>query len=341
MNLPATLSSILGKPRHPRGLKVLFILATLIMSSISVCRAAPDSLPKQTPSVPRGEPVLRLEAKGVFDKTSVRTGDTVTYRLRISWNDIPAGVMLLPREELRIEGLRPAGSDVVQTKVVSETTVTNQTDFTHIFIALAPGTARVLPHTVRYRNGLTGRDEEVGVPGVSLTITAVPDFLWGRPGGNAIWIAALLSLLLVVLLAGWILKRRRPHKLVAVANSDPASHTKDSVTRSALATLRDRYDSADGRVWLTDAERLCIEWLCHQLAIAHPAHVRFEAALDQYLDRHPGLSPAVRASWTTLRDQFHEARYAGVGLEPHQRIELCRHLKICLLPVGHQGDQPT
>src|SRR5690606_35017121 len=69
--------------------------------------------------VPRSEPVLRLQADGAFETApdqTVRVGDTVVYRLRVSWNDIPAAVRLGPRTALEAPGFSVASTAVVHAR---------------------------------------------------------------------------------------------------------------------------------------------------------------------------------------------------------------------------------
>jgi hypothetical protein len=284
--------------------------------------------------VPRSEPVLRLQADGAFETApdqTVRVGDTVVYRLRVSWNDIPAAVRLGPRTALEAPGFSVASTAVVHARTSRSGSLTGgdepvvRTDYIYRLVPRETGIARVSPFVVRYHNGLTGRDEEISVPGASLTVS--PPFvpLHRRTPVLILLGAAALLVLAVAMILIVRTRRAAPPPLPADA---PRS---DAPEAAALTALRARCDAADSRLWMAEAERVCIAWLCRKLGVTHPDHVRFEAALDRYLERNPALSLAARNSWTTLRELFHENRYARVRHEPHELHETCRLLKTCLL----------
>ncbi len=293
--------------------------------------------------VPRAEPVLRLRAEGAFELApdrTVRVGDTVVYRLRVSWNEVPAAVRLGPRATLEAPGFFVASSSVVHARASRSGALTGgdepavRTDYIYRLVPREAGVARVSPFVVRYHNGLTGRDEEVSVPGATLTVS--PPFipLHQRMSILVLLGAAALAAFAVSLV---LLVRKRRAAPDAALPAPPS----DVPEAAALTALRARCDAADSRLWMADAERLCIAWLCRKLGVTHPDHVRFEAALDRYLDRNPALSLAARNGWTTLRELFHENRYAGVRHEPHELHETCSLLKACLLIDPRDAENPT
>jgi hypothetical protein len=282
------------------------------------------------------EPVLRLRAEAGFNVDKARVGDTVLYRLRIVWNDIPAGVMLNPRERLAAHGLNPAGRSVTHIRSTVNGQVTNQTEYAYAFVARDAGMAHVAPYRLRYLNGLSGREEEVAVPRATLTVNPAPwsgltRFMthWGVMGGA----------LGVVGLAIWVGVCRRRGRLAAQASAKAGTPGLQSLPArpedEAIKALRARCDTADARVWMRDAERLCVGWLCARLRITRTENVRFEAALDQYLNRTPGLAPAIVDGWTKLRDLFHESRYGGPRREAYELHATCLTLKTCLLLDDH------
>lgn len=277
-------------------------------------------------SVRADEPVLRLEARGAFDTPTARVGDTVAYRLRVEWNEVPAAVMLLTREDLEIPGMTAAGTSTRHSKTAAGGLLTSAAEFTYRFVAREPGTARVEPFRFRYHNGLTGREEDVPVTGATLEITPVPATLARRFAGVAAGGLLLLGAAACVLL----LARRRT---LAARNGAPAAET--AALESLRRRCRDRED-VDAAAWTADAERLCTRHLCRRLGIANPANVRFEAALDRYLDRRPAPPPDEAFAWSTLRGFFHDARLAA-RRDARDLREACRHLETCL---QNQGEPP-
>lgn len=281
-------------------------------------------------------PELRLSASGAFDAASAHAGDTVRYRVRVEWEDVPAAVMLLPMDRLETPGFLPAGGSVLHRKTITGGKSLNVTEYAYLLVAREAGTARVAPFALRYRNGLTGRDESVNVPGAALEIAPARAPLARRP---LVWILAVLAFLS---LAGFGLRAlRRARKSRLGPRAEPPSPA-ESPLDAEIAALRKRCETADARAWAADAERLCTRFLCERLGVTRPENVRFEAALDQYLARRRGIGPGAEESWAALRELFHEARYAGGRREPHALLEACRHLKTCLHPSeGIPHDQPV
>lgn len=279
------------------------------------------------------DPALRLVARGSFDVPAARVGDTVQYRLRVEWRDVPAAVMLLPQSELESPGLRPAGRSATH-RVRSGGTAAgeglNVTEYLYLLVARDAGTARVAPFALRYHNGLNGREESVNVPGTMLKIS--PALV---PFTQRTSVRALAVLIAAAVLAAGLrsaLKRRRKR-----TERSAAAKPESSPFLSEIDALRTRCETADSRAWLTDAERLCTGYLCRRLGVPRTEHVRFEAALDRYLERNQTLPPVAAESWVKLRDLFHEARYAGRRREPHELREACHRMKHCL---QYQGE-PT
>ncbi len=316
---------------------------TCLLAVLAIATAAQDV-------IPRPEPVLRIQAEGTFEpdgNRTVRVGDTVTYRLRISWNEIPAAVRLSPRATLEAPGFIVAGSSVVHARSSRAGALTGagepagRTDYIYRLVPREAGVARVAPFVVRYHNGLTGREEELNVPAASVRVSPASKPFFQRPstlGGLAVLALIALGSVLAVLVGK---RRGRARALSPSPVSSPSSAGAATPEAAALAALRARCDAADSRVWMADAERLCISWLCRRLRVGNPDHVRFEAALDRYLDRQPALSLAARSGWTTLRELFHETRYGGVRREPHELHETCGLLRTCLLIDPQDADNQT
>lgn len=304
-----------------RGFLTASCLAAVFLLPGSGRADAPASAP---------EPALRLSAQGPFDAATARAGDTVTYRLRVEWEDVPAAVMLLPLDRLETPGFEAAGSSVSHRKTVSGGRNRNVTEYAFALVPREPGTARVAPFELRYRNGLTGRDEAVNVPGAAIDVAPAR-----APLLRSAFLLVLAGLAAAALLAFGLPRLRRARRKAPEA---PAETPFDA----ELALLRKRCDSAEVRAWAADAERLCTLFLCRRLGIARPANVRFEAALDQYLSRPREVGPLESAGWAALRELFHEARYAGPRRDPDALAEACRHLKNCLNPSeGTEHGQPV
>lgn len=312
------------------------------MTAFAVAAPAPGALPAAHAFA--REPVLRIRAQASFDTIprDVRAGDTVTYRLRVEWNEFPAAVMLVPRETLDAPGFTRAGSAVEHARAGARGEWVNRTDFVYALVPREAGTARVAAFTLRYHNGLTGREEELNVPAATLPVLpARGAWLRGLASPAPAWLAgALAFVVLAVVLVLYALRTRKgPHKHPKASLSTPTPSPAPSPEAIAIERLRARCDAADGAVWMRDAERLCIDWLSRRIGVTNSDHVRFDAALEQYLQRHPGLSLAARRSWTTLRDLFHEARYAGAPFESRRLHETCGHLANCLTRNASLGDQ--
>lgn len=325
--------TILAKVSPATGFLSLRSAAGLCLLTALALTTRAETRPEK--AVPGREPVLRIRAEASFDIAGdrrVRVGDTLAYRLRVFWNEIPAAVMLNPREALDAPGFTVAGSSVAHARITVDGEVVNRTDYIYDLVPREAGTARVPAFTVRYHNGLTGREEELGVPAAHVAVSPAPVPLTERTGVPALLALAATILIGLSLLGGLVLTRRRRARKHPKDGLAPRNETPET---AALTALRSRCHAAESRVWIADAERLCISWLCRRIGVTSPDRVRFEAALDQYLERHRGLSLAVRESWTTLRDLFHETRYGGTRREPHELHEICGLLKTCLL-IDHR-----
>src|SRR5690606_24715656 len=138
--------------RAPRALLAgggAAVLAALLPAGAPATHAA---LRSEAPATGRlaplaAEPTLRLTTRGDFDVPAARVGDTVRYRLRVEWTDVPATVMLLPRETLETPGLGAAGLSTLHRKRVDDGVVRNVTEYVYTLVAREAGRARVAPFT--------------------------------------------------------------------------------------------------------------------------------------------------------------------------------------------------
>ena len=294
---------------------------------------------------PRGdEPVLRLEATAAFVDARIRVRDTARYRIRVEWREVPAAVMLLPPPRLEAHGFVAAGRNIVHRKLSGPDGNRNITEITYALVPLEPGSARIAPFALRYHNGLSGREETTNVPGAMLEVVS-------RSAPPLLRAAAWLLVLAVVAFVGFTLWKRRASRrgkgdAPGDAQGEPVADPGGPWARE-LAALRRRCDPerggpADARVWIADAESLCTRVLCARMGVNDPSHVRFEAALERYLARNAARPAAEADAWATLRDLFHEARYAGTSPGTDALRSACRHLNTCLgAAPAPQGDLRT
>jgi hypothetical protein len=308
------------EPMPDRRMKCLDLLAALSLALLAG--------PRPAAAEPAG-PDAGLTARGSFSVPAARAGDTLEYRLRVEWRDVPAALMVLPpRDELKTHGFRVIGQSASHLKTASAGSIRNISEYSYLLVAGSEGRARVAPFLLRYRSDLSGRTgdriESIPVEGSALEIgpARIP-FLKRKPVQGA---AAFLAALMIagLLFAAAKRARRSVPPRAGKAPEDPFARE--------VAELKARCDVADSRAWLRDAEKLCVAYLCRDLGVSRVREVRFEAALDRYLARRPARDPEGEQSWTKLRDLFHEARYAGGRKEPHELRDACRHLKICLAP---------
>jgi len=271
-----------------------------------------------------------LGARGAFTTTGARVGDTIEYRLRVEWRDVPAAIAVLPPgEDLRTQGLTIIGQSAFHRKVASAGAVRNVSEFSYLMVAGEAGPGRVAPFLLRYRNGLANRTDDrvetVPVEGSTLEIgPARPS--WMKPEGMRLWLSGAAAF--AVLLALGLLGLRRMRSSAAAQRKHPSAQPVENAFTREAEELRRRSDTADSRLWLRDAEKLCVAYLCRHIGIGKAQDVRFEAALEQYLTRPH--APDENESWNKLRDLFHEARYAGGRKQPFELRDAARHLKVCL-----------
>lgn len=272
-------------------------------------------------------PDAGLTARGSFSVQRARAGDTLEYRLRVEWRDVPAALMVLPpRDELKTPGFTVIGQSASHRKTASAGSTRNVSEYSYLLVAREEGLGRVAPFLLRYRSGLSDRNgdriESIPVEGSALEIGPAPVPFLERKGVRVG--AAFLAVAMIASLSFAAARRARRARHRGQESGDPFAR--------AVAELKARCDAADSRAWLRDAEQLCVAYLCRDLGVSRVREVRFEAALEQYLARRPARGPEWEQSWTKLRDLFHEARYAGGRKEPHALRDACRHLNICLAP---------
>jgi hypothetical protein len=237
--------------------------------------------------------------------------------------------MVMAPESLETPGFRAAGQSAVHRKIAENGEIRNVTEFTYKLVPKAPGSARVAPLKLRYRTGMSHREEVFYVPGAFLDIgpSAMP--LRNRP-----WFRRLLAagFAVAAALGGhgiWRAIRSRRKKLAASSDRDFAP---------AFRALKGRWETAESRVWLEEAERLCRDFLGHQLGAKATAPARFDDLLDLYLAQSPTKTrgPVEVEDWGRLRDLFRHARYAGGRREPHELRDAYRALKSCLHISGEE-----
>ena len=322
--------------RFLKGPGFLGPLALLLFPGVLLCAT-------EHPPAPGPALNAALTARGTFSVPRARAGDTVEYRLRVEWREVPAAIMVLPPgEELKTPGFTVIGQSALHRKTASAGSIRNVSEFTYLMVARDEGRGRIAPFLLRYRNGLSTQTgdqvETLPVAGATLDIgpARVP-FLQRRLvlGG-----AAFLTFGLILTLSLAAAKRRKRPAAGAALDAE------DAFTRGVEA-LKSRCEAADSRLWLKDAEKLCVAYLCQNLGVGKVRDVRFEAALEQYQARQYQTRPfSVRdperdQSWTKLRDLFHEARYAGGRKDPYELREACRQMKICLAPQLKLNDPPS
>jgi hypothetical protein len=283
----------------------------------------PRSGPPAPDSGLMAEEAVKLSAKGTFAAARAAVGDTIEYLLRVEWKDARVPVVVLPPESLETPGFRIAGQSAAHRKSAQGGTVGNVTEFSYQLVPKAPGNAKVAPLKLRYLTGLSSREEFLYVPGAFLDIVPARVPLYAR-----LWFRILAGLAALTALAfgGWRFTR---------AHSEKRRKAREAATHDfspEVRALRGRWNSADSKTWIEDAEKICAAWLGHQLGSA-PAAGRFDALLDTYLSRQKPAAPEADG-WARLRELFHHARYAGGRKEPHELQDAYRVLKTCLQIPG-------
>ncbi len=264
------------------------------------------------------EESVQVSARGAFLTEHAAVGDTAVYRLLVEWKDTQVPVVVLAPDSLETPGFRIVDQSATHRKTAENGEVRNATEFTYKLMANAPGEAKVSSLKLRYLTGFSNREEALYVPASFINVDPAHVPLWERP-----WLQVLALLVLAGIL-GWSGKRllesaRKRRRL--------ARETKQRGFDPEVRALKGRWNTADSRVWIEDAEKVCIDFLRHNLGINAPGS-RFEILLEQYLSRNPG--PGETEAWNKLRELFHHARYAGGRKEPHELQENYRILKTCL-----------
>jgi hypothetical protein len=264
------------------------------------------------------EESVKLYVKASFLTPRAAVGDTVVYRLRVEWKDTQVPVVVLAPDSLETPGFRIVDQSATHRQSVENGEVQNATEFLYKLMADVPGGARVSSLKLRYLTGFSNREEALYVPASYIDVDPAHVPLWKR-----LWFQILVFLILATALVLWgrrMLRSLREKRRLAQAEKQRGFNPE-------VRALKGRWNTADSRVWIEDAERVCTDFLRHSLGINSPGN-RFETLLEQYLARNPA-SEEVEA-WNKLRELFHHARYAGGRKEPHELQENYRILKTCL-----------
>ncbi|HAO99379.1 MAG TPA: hypothetical protein DCQ83_04985 [Fibrobacteres bacterium] len=277
---------------------------------------APATVDSSTASVAPVEAV-QLSAKGSFQSDHVAVGDTLIYRLLVEWKDERLPVVVLAPENMETPGFKIADQSTAHRKTVENGEVRNTTEFTYKLVPKVPGAAKVSALKLRYLTGFSNREEALYVPASFIDVEPAHVPLWKR------WWFQLIAG--IVILAGLIWGGRRALQ-TAKTNQQKSQATKNRDFSPDVKALRGRWNTADSRVWLEDAEKVCLEYLRHQLGKSAPENPKFELLLEAYLARHSGET----GEWSKLREAFHHARYAGGRKEPYELQDTYRTLKTCL-----------
>ncbi len=289
----------------------------------------PDSNARPLPDSARSEEAVKLSAQGMFATEKAAAGDTVEYRLRVEWKDMQIPVVVLAPESLETPGFHVAGQSATHRKTAENGEVRNVTEFAYKLVPKAPGSARVASLKLRYLTGLSSREEALYVPGAFLDIAPAKIPLRDRGWFRALLLAGFAVAAIMGGLSAWKAAQSKRQRTQNSRNKDFAP---------SFRALKGRWNTAESRAWIEDAERLSCEFLGQQLGAEAPASARFDALLDLYLGQSPTKAngPEEIAGWDRLRDLFRHARYAGGRKEPHELQDAYRVLKTCLHITGEE-----
>lgn len=265
------------------------------------------------------EDQVKLSAKGSFLTDHAAVGDTVNYLLSVEWNDSRVPVVVLAPESLEATGFHIADQSTTHRKSAGNGEIRNATEFQYKLVAKMPGGAKVSALKLRYLTGFSNREEALYVPGVFLDIEPARIPFWKQ-----LWFK-LIALIAAAASMTWGV-RRGLQKARSRRKQAQMKNQRDFAPE--VKTLKGRWNTTESRVWIDDAERVCMEYLRHNLGSNIPDNARFEALLEQYLTRHSDAGEA--EGWKRLRELFRHARYAGGRKEPHELQDTYRTLITCL-----------
>ena len=276
--------------------------------------------PSATNAPPVTEEAIKLSAEGKFAVQQAEVGDTVEYTIHVEWKDLRIPVMVLPPESLETPGFRITGQRTTQRKIANATEILNDMQFLFKLVPKLPGNAKVGSFKLKYITGLSNHEETFLVPSAFLDIYPAHIPFYSR-----FWFQLLACLLfLSALFFGiwkWILTLK--------AGRYRALKAKNRDFTPEILSLKGRWNSADSKTWITDAEKISQAWLMHKLSSPSSSQDRFEDLLSKYLSTVKPPTPEVEG-WDHLKELFHHARYAGGRKDPHELQDAYRTLKTCL-----------
>jgi hypothetical protein len=256
-------------------------------------------------------------------------GDTLEYRIEVTWQDSRIPVLVLAPDSVDFSGLTLIDQSTHHEKSAMAGKVENRTVFSYSLLPQQVGMAKAAALKVRYTSALTGIEEAVFAPAAQVEVLPAR-FAFLRSTG----FIALCVVLILGLVAFAILLAMKSGKFGS-AKSKKASEAKPADKRAQLErdvwSVKSRIGHGESREILAEMEKLAVLHLSATVSAeaAAQAQARFDALLDAWLATHrDDLDRA--ADWERLRELFRQARYAGGHKEPHELQDAWRAMKRCL-----------
>jgi hypothetical protein len=320
-------------PLHPPGQGVANAQAGTQDIQPSQPSAALDPTSSQgliaPPSPDRSADRISLSAKSRFMAQQARMGDTLEYRIEVTWQDSRVPVLVLAPDSVDFSGLTLVDQSTHHEKSAMAGKVENRTVFSYTLLPQQVGMAKAASLKVRYTSALSGLEEAVFAPSAQVEVLPAR-FAFLRSTG---FIAACAVLALGLAAFGAFLALKSG--VFGSGKGKKASEAKPADKRAQLErevlSVKSRIGHGESREILAEMEKLAVLHLSATVSAeaAAQAHARFDALLDAWLAGNRDDLDRT-ADWERLRELFRQARYAGGHKEPHELQDAWRAMKRCL-----------
>lgn len=305
--------------------------AAPVSNSLADSQLAPAAAEKNTDRI-------SLSAKSRFTPNPSRMGDTVEYRIEVTWQDSRVPVLVLAPDSVDFTGLTLVEQSTRHEKSAMGGKVENRTVFSYSLVPKQTGIGKAASLKVRYTTALSGQEEAVYAPAAQVEIRAAR-FAFLQSG----WFLGLCTVVILAGLGGVLYAALKAGKIGGTGKNKSAE-TGPKDKRAQLVrdfqAVKARIGHGESREILSEMERLAIAHLRASQASAtsaaggtaqsvESAPPKFDTLLDAWLMQNRDDLDRT-ADWERLRELFRQARYAGGHKEPHELQDAWRAMKRCL-----------
>ncbi len=227
-----------------------------------------------------------VDASGARLPISISVGDTFDFPVVVSWSVNGSSLLVVPMGAATSKGLMQIGVSQESARQVKDGKEVASITFMYKIVAQDTGNLNI--PAMRF---------EIPTPmGQSLDLRSENFPVRVDAPVNHMPILVGVVVAVCVLLAGFLRMKRRARVRLAEAAQNAAANQ----LREKMGVLKQRINSADGRIWLLDLESVCKEYAAERF------HLDAEKVNLDVLLKQGDLE-----GWDVLLEKFADARYGG------------------------------